>query len=156
MSTVCPADFHSATGQHIRRSPFLSEPTPSPVLSNVQLEPNQVVVQLTTSLVIPNYARFYDTPIQQFQPTYFSLDDGSVITKAFMDDLANANRNLLFTGILTMLFARNLFVSGDYIRRAKVKRKILFYVLFVSQLLACVSLVPSIVSEFDLSTNCAL
>lgn len=118
--------------------------------------PNEVVVELTTTLLIPDYSRYYDTPIRQFQPSYTTLLDGSLVTKPFMDDLTNANINLLVTGILTMLFARNLFVSGDYIRRAKVKSKGLFYLLFASQLAASVSLIPIVVSSFVPSTNCTL
>lgn len=137
-------------------------PTESPtVFSNVLVPratpscaPDQLVIQLTTTLLIPTYSRFYDAPIASFTPTYLSLADGSLVTPPFIEDLVNSNVSLFVMGILTMLFARNIFVSGDYLRRANIKRKSLFKVLFVSQLLAVPALVPIIVSQFNQFLNC--
>lgn len=118
--------------------------------------PNQVLVQLTTTLFIPNYSRFYSTPINDFNPDYFPLADGSLITKPFIDDLFGSNVSLLVLGILTMLFARNIFVSGDYLRRATIKDNSLFKVLFASQLLALIAFIPVIISQFSQFPNCTV
>ncbi|KAF8898591.1 hypothetical protein BD779DRAFT_1666411 [Infundibulicybe gibba] len=42
--------------------------------------PNEVVVHLSTIVVIPDYHAFYQDPIQSFKPTYNPLPDGSLIT----------------------------------------------------------------------------
>ncbi|KAG5644757.1 hypothetical protein DXG03_007886, partial [Asterophora parasitica] len=95
---------------------------------------NKVIINLSTALVIPDYSLYYKGPISSFQPTFYGLDDGSLVAPPFVNDLYNANISLLAIGMLTMLFARNIVVSGDYLRRVKVKRKILFYILFISQI----------------------
>ncbi|KAF9015302.1 hypothetical protein BDQ17DRAFT_1229006 [Cyathus striatus] len=125
--------------------------------SSICCPPNEVVIHLSTTLVIPDYKRYWEpTPIPSFQPTYLALDDGSLVTSPFTQDLWNANLSLLVTGALAMLFTRNIFVSADYIRRGKVKRKALFYILFLSQILAPVSLVPVILSYFYKWTDCTI
>lgn len=116
---------------------------------------NRVVVQLTTTLVIPDYNRYYNTPIHEFQPVYSTLGDGSLITQPFTDDLLQSNVNIFLMGILAMLFLRNVFVSGDYIRRAKLKKKGLFYLLFNSQMLAFPALIPVVASHFNRTIDCS-
>ncbi|KAK0465429.1 uncharacterized protein EV420DRAFT_1514318 [Desarmillaria tabescens] len=118
--------------------------------------PNEVVIALTTTLAIPDYTRYYDVPIAQFTPSYRVLDDGSLVAPPLMDDLRFDAARTLVAGMLTTLFTRNLFVSGDYIRRAKVKSKILFYTLFASQLFGAFALIPIIIPEFDLTFDCTL
>lgn len=118
--------------------------------------PNKVVINLSTALVIPDYSLYYDTPIESFQPQFYALNDGSLVAPPFFQDLAGANVSLLVTGMLAMLFVRNMLVSGDYIRRGKVKKKTLFYVLFLSQILAPISLVPVILSYFNEFLNCTV
>lgn len=126
--------------------------TPSPICP-----PNELVIHLTTTLVIPDYTRYYaPTPIESFQPAYQALPDASLVTAPYLEDLTGANITLLMTGVLTMLFARNIIVSGDYIRRGKVKRKALFYILFLSQILAPVSLFPIIMSYFNQAVHCTV
>jgi hypothetical protein len=117
---------------------------------------NKVIINLSTAIAIPNYSLYYNAPIESFQPKYFALDDGSLIAPPFIQDLAGANVSLLVTGMLTMLFVRNIIVSGDYIRRGKVKNKILFHILFLSQILAPVSFVPIIMSYFNQFLNCTM
>ncbi|SJL06027.1 uncharacterized protein ARMOST_09363 [Armillaria ostoyae] len=148
------------------RHEFAPAPTPPPSDSHVLLprvtaassccSPNEVVIALTTTLVIPDYARYYAAPIAQFIPSYQALGDGSLVSQPLMDDLRLSFVGTLVAGMLTALFTRNLFVSGDYMRRAKVKRKILFYTLFVSQLLGAFTLIPFIISEFDSAFDCTL
>ncbi|PBL00743.1 hypothetical protein ARMGADRAFT_1006867 [Armillaria gallica] len=148
------------------RHEFAPAPTPSPSSSHTLLprvtsassccSPNEVVIALTTTLIIPDYARYYDAPIAQFTPSYQVLGDGSLVSQPLMHDLRLSFVGTLVAGMLIALFTRNLFVSGDYMRRAKVKSKILFYSLFVSQLLGAFTLIPFIISEFDSAFDCTL
>jgi hypothetical protein len=55
-----------------------------------------------------------------------------------------------------MVFVRNIIVSGDYIRRGKVKKKTLFHVLFLSQILAPITFIPNIMSYFTQRLNCTV
>ncbi|KAK0456204.1 hypothetical protein EV421DRAFT_1750978 [Armillaria borealis] len=159
---MIPSSPHSVSSRH----EFVPAPTPPPSDSHVLLprvtaassccSPNEVVIALTTTLIIPDYARYYDAPIAQFIPSYQALGDGSLVSQPLMDDLRLGFVGTLVAGMLIALFTRNLFVSGDYMRRAKVKSKILFYTLFVSQLLGAFTLIPSIISEFDSAFDCTL
>ncbi|KDR85136.1 hypothetical protein GALMADRAFT_233779 [Galerina marginata CBS 339.88] len=128
--------------------------TPSPTSS---CPPNTLIVQLSTTLVIPDFNLFYaPSAIDSFFPTYTALADGSLITPPFNQDQLDANLSLLVTGALAMVFARNIVVSGDYIRRGKVKKKTLFHVLFLSQILAPVAFIPIIMSYFSQRMHCTL
>ncbi|KAK0198708.1 hypothetical protein F5146DRAFT_1020728 [Armillaria mellea] len=148
------------------RHEFAPAPTPPPSGSRALLPritaasscctPNEVVIALTTTLIIPDYARYYDAPIAQFTPSYRALGDGSLVSQPLIDDLHLSFVGTLVAGMLTALFTRNVFVSGDYMRRAQVKNKILFYTLFVSQVLGAFTLVPFIISEFDSAFECTL
>jgi hypothetical protein len=136
-------------------SPYILLPriTPSPT----ECPPNKLVVQLSTAIIIPDFNAFYaPASIEAFVPIYSTLPDGSLLTTPFNDDLRDANVGLLIMGALMMVFARNILVSGDYIRRGKVKKKMLFYVLFLSQILAPVSLAPIILTYFNEKISCKL
>lgn len=127
--------------------------TPAPT----SCPPNILVVQLSTALVIPDYNTFYSpTPIQSFTPTYTALPDGSLLTPAFLHDQLDANLSLFITGVLAMLFVRNILLSGDYLRRNTVKKKKLFYALFFSQILAPVAFVPVVLSYFSQRMSCTV
>ncbi|KAF8912805.1 hypothetical protein CPB84DRAFT_464036 [Gymnopilus junonius] len=127
--------------------------TPSPT----SCPPNTLVVQLTTTLVISNFNLFYaPTSIQSFYPTYTALADGSLVTTPFNQDQVDANLSLFVMGALAMVFARNILVSGDYIRRGKVKKKTLFHVLFLSQMLAPIAFIPMVLSYYTQRLNCTI
>jgi hypothetical protein len=117
---------------------------------------NQVLLELSTTLIIEDYQRFYSTDINSFRPSYFALDDGSLITPALITDLRGSNLDLLFTAALAMLFLRNIAVAIDYLRRGKMKNKTLYYFLLASQALAPASFIPSLVSTFNQDISCTL
>ncbi|RDB28826.1 hypothetical protein Hypma_015374 [Hypsizygus marmoreus] len=117
---------------------------------------NKVIINLSTTLVIPDYSLYYSDPIDSFQPSFYASNDGSLVAPPFIEDLSSANISLLVTGMLAMLFVRNIIVSGDYLRRGKVKRKVLFYVLFFSQMLAPISFAPVIMSYFTQRLDCSI
>jgi len=97
--------------------------------------PNEVVLQLTTAVVIQDFSLYYQMPIQSFRPSYKAFADGSLVAPPYLHEVHEANWILLFVGALLMLFIRNSVVSADYIRRNRVKYKGLFYTLLISQLL---------------------
>lgn len=159
----------SATQPTVVSTPQLLAPriTPSPACC----EPNEVVIEISTTVLVPDYARYYDTPILTFQPSYLALPDGSLFTVPFMEDLSRSYLSLLVTAMLATLFLRNIIVSFDYLRRAKMKRRMLFYLLLCSQLLSVsilslrssissiltpfqLGLVPLLVSFFNSRLDC--
>jgi len=148
-TTSSPSQGPSSTGTTIA-----SEPTAIP--SDIAC-PNTVVIELSTTVVIPNFNAYY-APMQiaTFKPTYDTLADGSLLTPPYLQDLSDANLSLLIIGALAAIFIRNIFVSADYLRRGKVKKKSLFYVLFISQILSPIALVPVISSYFTNKVNCTM
>ncbi|KAF8922399.1 hypothetical protein CPB85DRAFT_45797 [Mucidula mucida] len=117
--------------------------------------PNEVVIALTTTVVIPDYARYYHhIPISDFAPAYIALGDGSLVTQPYIENQHATTVAALLVGSIGALFARNAVVSGDYLRRANVKKKVLFYILFASQLMGVLTAIPLIVGLFDRTVNC--
>ncbi|KAJ3976330.1 hypothetical protein EV361DRAFT_945387 [Lentinula raphanica] len=116
--------------------------------------PIQVAVALTTTIVIPDYPLYYDSPIFQFSPDYQALPDGSLIAAPFRLELQQDSGILLLVGVLMTIFLRNAFVSGNYLRRIKVQRTLIFRMLFVSQVVAFVGLVPKTLSFLTPHVNC--
>jgi hypothetical protein len=138
-------------------SPSLTVPvvttSPTPCCS---VATNEVIFRLSTIVTIPDYHRFYSSPIDSFSPTYYALPDGSLFTPPYTHDLMGAYKNLIFLSVLTIVFFRNILVSGDYIRRGKVKKKGLFYLLFASQILGPVALLPLLIAYFHDSIDCTV
>ncbi|KAF7320250.1 hypothetical protein MKEN_00809600 [Mycena kentingensis (nom. inval.)] len=116
----------------------------------------QVVVELTTTVLIPDYARFYSSPLEQFEPSYINLPDGSLASDAFIEDLRRSYTSLLVVALLASVFLRNLVVCVDYFHRlprANMKRRLLFFMLLASQVLS-LGLAPFIASYFNSSLDC--
>lgn len=113
-----------------------------------------VVVQLATALVIPDYSEFYSGSIDSFQPTWSSLDDGSMITPAYTYQLSKSFTQLMMAGALALLFTRNTIASAEYILFSKIKTKNLLHVLFLSQILGLISSAVSISTYFHNSMDC--
>lgn len=114
-------------------------------------------VQLSTTLTISDFNRYYpEEPSQSFTPTYHALPDGSLVTPPYLSDLQNAYTNIIFLSVLVVVFFRNILVSGDYIRRGKIKKKGLFYLLFTSQLLGPVVLLPQLIAYFHPAVDCTV
>ena len=117
------------------------------------------IVQLSTTLTISGFNHYYHdivNPSQSFTPTYYPLPDGSLITPPYLSHLKYAHTNIIFLSVLTALFFRNILISGDYIRRGKIKKKGLFYLLFASQLLGPVVLLPQLLAYFHSAVNCSV
>ncbi|KAJ3788970.1 hypothetical protein GGU10DRAFT_344723 [Lentinula aff. detonsa] len=157
--TLAAIPTPTSTGQHflptVNSSPstlhVLPRITPAPSTDDY---PTQVVVALTTTILIPDYSLYYDTPISQFSPNYQALSDGSLIASPYRLELQQDNGVLLLLSILVTIFLRNALVSGNYLRRIKVQRKVIFRMLFASQVIAFVGLVPKIASFLTPRVNC--
>ncbi|KAJ7102135.1 hypothetical protein B0H15DRAFT_813313 [Mycena belliarum] len=151
----------SATWQASRTLPaqptvFSSDPqliAPRITQSPSCCEQNELLIEISTTLLVPDYARYYNTPILAFQPNYLALPDGSLATAALLNDLTRSYLSLMVTAMLVTVFLRNIIVSFDYIRRANMKRKTLFFLLLSSQLLS-IGLVPLLVSYFSSHLDC--
>lgn len=120
---------------------------------------NEVLIQLSTVLTITDYQRYYGTQApttQPFIPSYHAFADGSLIAPPYTSDLKGTYYALIYCTILTVVFFRNIIVSGGYIRRGNIKKKGLFYLLFASQLLGPVVLLPFLITPFIEHVNCTL
>ncbi|KAJ3543426.1 hypothetical protein NMY22_g3146 [Coprinellus aureogranulatus] len=115
---------------------------------------SEVVFQVSTAMVVHYDIYYAPTPLPSFQPSYRSLGDGTLIATPFDEDLRSSHLSLLIIGSLFTIFVRNVFVSYGYVKRGRVKKKTLFYVLLASQVLAPVSLFPVILSYFVEKVNC--
>ncbi|KAJ6604449.1 hypothetical protein DFH09DRAFT_1122731 [Mycena vulgaris] len=148
---TAPSRRSPATQPTVVSNPQLLAPrtTPSPNCC----EPNELVIEITTTVLVSDYARYYNTPILAFQPNYLALPDGSLATAPLMQDLARSYLSLLVTAMLATIFLRNIIVCFDYLRRANMKRKTLFYLLLCSQLLS-LGLGPLLVSYFNTHFDC--
>ncbi|OCH96527.1 hypothetical protein OBBRIDRAFT_787084 [Obba rivulosa] len=145
LSAATPA---TTTVHDVQIVPLVA-PTPS-----CSPTPNVVVIDLYTTLTIPDYSLYYSTPIESFRPTFLALPDGSLISQPFIADQKWSNAWLFVYGSLTMLFLYNSVIAGSYIRRVKVKNKSLFWLLFVSQILALAAPVSEVVGAFDFTASC--
>lgn len=129
-------------------------PAPAPSCSHSK-PPNEVLLQLTTTVLIKDYSDFYNTPITGFSgPDYITLADGSLLTDIYTQDSKNASLFLSILVIFAVLFVRNTLVSGSYLYRTKVQKKFLFYMLFLSQILGAASVIPFALSFFVPRINC--
>lgn len=115
---------------------------------------SEVVFQMSTAMVVHYDIYYAPTPLSSFQPSYRSLGDGTLIASPFDEDLRSSHLSLLIIGSLFTIFMRNAFVSYGYVKRGRVKKKTLFYVLLASQVLAPVGLFPVILSYFVERVNC--
>lgn len=131
-------------------SPDFTNCTPSPSCT----APNIVVIELATTLRIPDFARFYYTPIESFHPSYNALPDGSLVSPPLISDIRTANAWLLVYSATAVFFLFNSLFSHRYIREGHVKKKTLFYLLFCSQILGLMAAIPMIVPFFTSSVNC--
>jgi len=139
----------SATPTFLQPSLLLPRITPSPTAPV-----DQVVVELSTTVLIPDYARFYaQIPLNSFEPRYTSLPDGTLASSAFLDDLRSSYTSLLVVALVGSVALRNILVCVDYLRRANFKRRMLFYLLLSSQILS-LGLAPFIASYFNSSLDC--
>ena len=110
---------------------------------------------ISTQVLISDYHEFYTkTPIQQFAMRYTALPDGSLVTRPYLKEIEQTNWFLLLIGMFFMLFLRNTIISADYIRRGRVKRKELFYALFISQAAGLATFVILSASYFVEHVNC--
>lgn len=89
-------------------------------------------------------------------PLYRLLADGSRIAPSFLDDLETTYLALIFMASLFTVFARNITLSLAYLWSGTIRKKSLFYTLFLSQLLAPLSILSLLIAQFHPSLDCKL
>lgn len=124
---------------------------PTPSCSD---SPNVLKIAIQTTVTVPNYSRLYSTPIESFQPTYQALDDGSLVTPVLTNEYKEAYAWMAVIGGLVMFFCFNILLSSNFIIRAKIKRKKLFYILLASQLLGLSGTLPDLLAHLYDITDC--
>ncbi|KAI0348654.1 hypothetical protein BDW22DRAFT_112554 [Trametopsis cervina] len=136
-------------------NPPLSRTTvPAHSTSHSTATPNAVEIDLHTTIIIPNYEIYYGTNISSFKPNYHALGDGSLVATPFIADISSANVQLACTSALAAFFCVTSWITVQYIRHGKIKRKGLFYVLLCSQLLGLAAMLIFIVPSFNQSVDC--
>lgn len=149
-----PSSSGSAAASLVTQAPSLHRRDAQSSTTSSSCTLNEVVVQINTQVLIPDYREYYSVPITQFQMHYRPLADGSLVAGPYLSEIQQGNWLLLFIGMLLMLFLRNSVVSVDYIRRVRVKRKGLFYALLISQLLGVVTFISLAASFLASTVNC--
>lgn len=139
-STVTVASLNTNLGK-------LTTGTPAP-------SPTQVLVEISTSVLIQNYYSYYDGPIELFKPHYHALADGSLVSFPLTSDIRIAQVIAIVCGALCAFFIINIFTVLRYIRWGKVKNKLLFYILLASQVAGPFGIIPNYVGFFYQSADC--
>lgn len=116
--------------------------------------PKAVVLDLHTTIVIPDFHLYYHTPISHFQPDYHALGDGSLVATPLIADIRSANIQLSLMSALAMFFLVTSVISMQYLRRGKIKTKVLFYILLASQVLGLVSILMVIIPFYNQFIDC--
>lgn len=132
--------------------------SPTPTIENL-LAPragctDSVVIEISTTVTIDHFRRYYDGPIDSFSPSYVALGDGSLVNPPLLDDIKAASVKLAVLSGLFIFFLINTFTATRYLYRGLVKNKILFYLLLFSQTFGLVAMTSMIVPFFDPSANC--
>lgn len=147
-SSTIPFDAHGV-------DPHATEELYGPIpTSAAPRTPNAVVVDLHTDIVIPNYDMYYSVPIRSFRPSYVALADGSLVASPLIEDVRSANVYLTVVSALGAFFLMNSFTAAQFIRRGKIKKKGLLYVLFVAQVLGVVAMLARMEPFYDQYASC--
>lgn len=121
--------------------------------TRIYYSPSPVVVQLNTIFTI---TAAVPSGQPDFKSVYQLLDDGSLVAPSFFNDLSSTYLALVIMASLFTVFARNITLSATFLWSGRVRKKSLLYTLFLSQLLAPVSILPLLISQFHPSFNCKL
>lgn len=120
----------------------------SPPTRTYYTSPSPVVVKLNAIFTI--------TPSDLPGPVYHLLGDGSLISPLFFHDLSATYLALVIMASLFTVFARNVALSAAFLCSGRVRKKSLLYTLFLSQLLAPVSILSLLVAQFHPNFDCRL
>ncbi|TCD66368.1 hypothetical protein EIP91_001417 [Steccherinum ochraceum] len=115
---------------------------------------DSVVIELTTTVTINHFRRYYDGPIDTFTPEYVALSDGSLVNPPLLDDIKAASLKFAVLAGLFVFFVLNTFTATRYLYRGQVKNKMLFYLLLFSQTFGVAAMVTMIVPFLSPSANC--
>lgn len=87
---------------------------------------------------------------------YRLLADGSFVAPPFFDDLETTYLALVIMASLFTVFTRNITLSAAFLCSGTIRKKSLFYTLFLSQLLAPVSILSLLIAQFHPTLDCKL
>jgi hypothetical protein len=115
---------------------------------------NAVLIELHTTVLIPDYALYYKGSLQSFVPQYHALADGSLVATPFITDVRSANVLLAVLGVSTMFFIVNTCTAIQYLRRNRIRKMFLFYFLLASQVLGTTATLAQMSTFFDQFAHC--
>lgn len=133
-----------ASVQSFSTTPSQSQPTS-----------NAVLIELRATVLIPDYTLYYKGPLQSFVPRYHALADGSLVATPFITDVRGANVVLALLGVSVMFFTVNTCTVIQYLRRSRIRKMFLFYLLLSSQVLGATAMLTQMSTFFDQFANCA-
>lgn len=143
--TISPTTEADDPALHVLAAQTSSAPSP---------DAQVVLLDLHTTVVIPDFHRYYSGSIETFHPPYHALSDGSLIATPFIRDSGTANVLLAVLSASAMFFIMNTISAGQFLRRGRVKNMGLFYLLFVSQILGAVAMLTLMATFFDQFSRC--
>lgn len=117
---------------------------------------DSVVIELSTTVTIDHFRKFYDGPIDSFTPSFVALADGSLVNPPLLDDMKASALKLAVTSSLFIFFLNNTLTATFYLYRGSVKNKTLFYLLLSSQVLGLVGVNFLLVPFFYALADCTL
>ncbi|KAG1826093.1 uncharacterized protein BJ212DRAFT_1318021 [Suillus subaureus] len=121
----------------------------SPPTHTYHSPPSPVVVQLITVTAA-------DSSGLPTKSVYHLLGDGSVVAPPLFNDLSTTYLALIIMASIFTIFARNIILSAAFLWSGRVRKKSLLYTLFLSQLLAPVSILPLLIAQFNPNFDCKL
>ncbi|KAG1794045.1 hypothetical protein EV424DRAFT_1450970 [Suillus variegatus] len=98
-----------------------------------------------------------DLPTNLFpKSVYHLLGDGSLVAPPFFDDLSTTHLALVIMTSLFTVFVRNTTLSAAFLWSGGVRKKSLLYTLFLSQLLAPISILSMLIAQFHPNFDCKI
>ncbi|KAG1785471.1 uncharacterized protein HD556DRAFT_1422291 [Suillus plorans] len=98
-----------------------------------------------------------DLPTNLFpKSVYHLLGDGSLVAPPFFDDLSTTHLALIIMASLFTIFVRNTTLSVAFLWSGGVRKKSLLYTLFLSQLLAPISILSMLIAQFHPNFDCKI
>ena len=119
--------------------------------------PPDLLVKVTATAVIHDFNQYYPgVPIDNFQPNYSPLPDGSLVCPPLIKDLLQVHAIIIICAALFIFFFRNTFTVIRYVRSSKVPHNALFYMLLWSQVIGFAFPLPTLISVFIEQVDCRM
>ncbi|KAG1885752.1 hypothetical protein F4604DRAFT_1727935 [Suillus subluteus] len=122
----------------------------SPPTRTYYSPPSPIIIQLNTIITISA------SGLPTKGSVYHLFGDGTLIAPPFFNDLSTTYLALVIMASLLTVFARNTILSVAFLWSGRVRKKSLLYTLFLSQLLAPVSILSLLIAQFNPNFDCKL